>query len=217
MNTYPIEININIQRVEDLRIKLNGKEYALIPIVDNEEEEHRPDDAPTLAVFVEQLIQDLRREGRVRTSETYHGALASFKKFLQGKDIAISAIDSTLIANYEHHLKEQGLISNSTSFYMRVLRTIYKGRSHERCQYREGLRIVNAMLKPVGRKAGLNEPLTMYVARHSWASIARSMNVPLNIISQGMGHTSEQTTQIYLKSLSNKGRHFFLAFAWNFR
>ena len=125
MNTYPIEININIQRVEDLRIKLNGKEYALIPIVDNEEEEHRPDDAPTLAVFVEQLIQDLRREGRVRTSETYHGALASFKKFLQGKDIAISAIDSTLIANYEHHLKEQGLISNSTSFYMRVLRTIY--------------------------------------------------------------------------------------------
>ena len=96
MNTYPIEININIQRVEDLRIKLNGKEYALIPIVDNEEEEHRPDDAPTLAVFVEQLIQDLRREGRVRTSETYHGALASFKKFLQGKDIAISAIDSTI-------------------------------------------------------------------------------------------------------------------------
>jgi hypothetical protein len=49
MNTYPIEININIQRVEDLRIKLNGKEYALIPIVDNDEEEHRPDDAPTLA------------------------------------------------------------------------------------------------------------------------------------------------------------------------
>ena len=125
MNTYPIEININIQHVEDLRIKLNGKEYALIPIVDNEEEEHRPDDAPTLAVFVEQLIQDLRHEGRLRTSETYHGALDSFKKFLQGKDIAINAIDSALIANYEHHLKEQGLISNSTSFYMRVLRTIY--------------------------------------------------------------------------------------------
>ena len=112
MNTYPIEININIQRVEDLRIKLNGKEYALIPIVDNEEEEHRPDDAPTLAVFVEQLIQDLRREGRVRTSETYHGALASFKKFLQGKDIAISAIDSTLIANYEHH--EKPMTTHST-------------------------------------------------------------------------------------------------------
>ena len=49
MDTYPIEININIQHVEDLRIKLNGKEYALTPIVDNEEEEHRPDDAPTLA------------------------------------------------------------------------------------------------------------------------------------------------------------------------
>lgn len=73
MDTYPIEININIQHVEDLRIKLNGKEYALIPIVDNEEE-HRPDDAPTLAVFVEQLIQDLRREGRVRTNLSWSAA-----------------------------------------------------------------------------------------------------------------------------------------------
>jgi integrase len=45
----------------------------------------------------------------------------------------------------------------------------------------------------------------MYVARHSWASIAQAMNVPINVISQGMGHTTEKTTLIYLKSLLNKG------------
>ncbi|MFR9576860.1 MAG: hypothetical protein SNI54_06505 [Rikenellaceae bacterium] len=44
-------------------------------------------------------------------------------------------------------------------------------------------------------------PLTMYVARHSWASAARAKNIPISVISEGMGHDSETTTQIYLASL----------------
>lgn len=47
----------------------------------------------------------------------------------------------------------------------------------------------------------LRIPLTMYVSRHSWASIAKSKNIPLPVISEGMGHDSETTTQIYLASL----------------
>ena len=39
------------------------------------------------------------------------------------------------------------------------------------------------------------------IARHSWASIAKSKNVPLSVISEGMGHDSEATTRIYLASL----------------
>lgn len=52
-----------------------------------------------------------------------------------------------------------------------------------------------------GQQLHLQQQLTFYVARHSWASIARSMDIPLPIISEGMGHDSERTTQIYLKSL----------------
>ena len=48
---------------------------------------------------------------------------------------------------------------------------------------------------------GVQLPLTMYVARHSWASVAKNMNVPISVISEGMGHDSEMTTQIYLASL----------------
>ncbi|GKH76646.1 hypothetical protein CE91St6_22170 [Phocaeicola dorei] len=40
-----------------------------------------------------------------------------------------------------------------------------------------------------------------YIWRHSWASIAKSRNVPISVISKGMGHDSENTTQIYLASL----------------
>ena len=49
--------------------------------------------------------------------------------------------------------------------------------------------------------AGLSVPLTLYVTRHSWASTAKCKNIPLSVISEGMGHDSETTTQIYLASL----------------
>ena len=39
------------------------------------------------------------------------------------------------------------------------------------------------------------------MARHSWASIAQTNQVPLHIISGAMGHDSEVTTQIYLSSI----------------
>ena len=44
----------------------------------------------------------------------------------------------------------------------------------------------------------------MYVARHSWATTARNEGIPISIISEGMGHDSEKTTQIYLASLNNQ-------------
>lgn len=71
----------------------------------------------------------------------------------------------------------------------------------ERKQYIYSLHNVNRSLKIIGNQLGLSVPLTMYVARHAWASIARSKNIPLSVISEGMGHDSEATTRIYLASL----------------
>lgn len=48
---------------------------------------------------------------------------------------------------------------------------------------------------------GINIPLTLYVARHSWASVAKAKGIPLSVISEGMGHDNESTTRIYLASL----------------
>lgn len=71
----------------------------------------------------------------------------------------------------------------------------------ERKQYRNALRLVNNKLKAISELAGLDVNLTMYVSRHSWASAARYRNIPLAVISEGMGHDSETTTRIYLASL----------------
>lgn len=70
-------------------------------------------------------------------------------------------------------------------------------------QYKNVLYRTNKNLKEVAKLAGVPVSLTMYVARHSWASIAKSKNIPISIISEGMGHDSEMTTQIYLASLDN--------------
>ena len=41
-----------------------------------------------------------------------------------------------------------------------------------------------------------------YSARHSWATIAKNEGIPISLISEGLGHTSEKTTQIYLNSFA---------------
>ncbi len=73
----------------------------------------------------------------------------------------------------------------------------------ERSAYRNAGYNINRNLKRIGRMVGAPFALTLYVARHSWASIAKHKGIPLGVISEGMGHESESTTRIYLASLDN--------------
>ena len=86
---------------------------------------------------------------------------------------------------------------NKTNFLLPII----KEQGNERKQYNNALHLVNYHLKDLSKRLRLQRPLTMYVARHSWASAAKAKNVPLSVISEGMGHDSEATTQIYLASL----------------
>lgn len=273
--------------------------------------------------FMQETIVQLQKLGKTRTAETYQSALASFMRFREGKDVLISHIKDNLIVAYENSMKASGLSSNTTSFYMRILRAVYnravkqgitkqkypfqyvytgvaktrkravdisivrrlaemdldrnpsaalardmflfsfytRGMSFvdmaylrksdlsrgiltyrrrktgqnlfirwekcmdeivssydnpssfyllpiitssdtdERQQYISMSHKINRSLKSLGKKLGLPTPLTMYVARHTWANAARKKKIPISVISEGMGHTSEMTTRIYLSSL----------------
>lgn len=72
-----------------------------------------------------------------------------------------------------------------------------------RKQYISASHSTNRCLRKIGESAGLEFPLTMYVARHTWASEAYKMNIPVAVISESLGHTSESTTRIYLNDLGN--------------
>ena len=71
-------------------------------------------------------------------------------------------------------------------------------------QCRSRLHLINRCLRRLGERLALPQRLTSYVARHSWASIARQQRVPLAAISEAMGHTSERTTRIYLRTFDNR-------------
>jgi site-specific recombinase XerD len=70
--------------------------------------------------------------------------------------------------------------------------------------YLSQMQKTNHKLRDLAKLIELNIPLTSYVARHSWATIAKRSGVPTAVISEGLGHTTEKTTQIYLDSFENE-------------
>lgn len=83
-----------------------------------------------------------------------------------------------------------------------LLPIIKRGVKDERRAFKTMQYRVNYALKMLGKALGLSRPLTMYVARHTWASIAQASHVPLPVISAALGHTSERTTRIYLEAIA---------------
>ena len=85
-----------------------------------------------------------------------------------------------------------------TPYLLPIIKNIGK---NERRQYINAAHLINRKLKMIGELLNLNVTLTTYVARHAWASIARSKNISISVICEAMGHDSENTTKIYLASL----------------
>lgn len=282
-------------------------------------------DEYSLFNYMESLAVRLRSNERVRTSESYRSALASFKTFRDGEDIMLDSLTADIMEDYEAWLKSRNVVPNTISYYMRTLRAVYnravengtienstpfrrvytgidktvkralpmsvlkkikgldlslfptldyardmfmmsfylRGMSfvdmaflrkedladgllsyrrrktgqrlsirwlgemqaivdkygenetvyllpiirrrdiNERCAYRNRQYAINRALKEIAAMVGIKVPLTMYVARHSWASAAKQNGVPISVISEGMGHDSESTTKIYLAQLDS--------------
>ncbi|MFA5814258.1 MAG: site-specific integrase [Bacteroidales bacterium] len=80
---------------------------------------------------------------------------------------------------------------------------VIKRKGNEYLDYVSFKRLVNKKLKDIAELAEISTPLTTYVARHSWATIAKRQGISTAIISEGLGHETEQTTQVYLDSFEN--------------
>lgn len=96
----------------------------------------------------------------------------------------------------------QGIVDRYDTSETPYLLPIIRNRdADEWRQYKNACHLVNDKLKKLGEQLRLPIPLTSYVARHAWASIAKSKNIPVATISEAMGYDSEHTTRIYLASL----------------
>ena len=56
--------------------------------------------------------------------------------------------------------------------------------TNERCTYRNAGYNINHNLKRIAEMVGITIPLTLYVARHSWASAAKAKGIPVSVISE---------------------------------
>ena len=113
------------------------------------------------------------------------------KKTNQHLSVAWEQALQTIVDRYAH-------LTQNTSYLLPIIRA-EDGTEYQ--QYRRMHENVNRALRIIGERAGLRIRLTTYVARHTWASIARNMNFSIAIISEGMGHRSYRTTQVYLDSI----------------
>ena len=275
--------------------------------------------------FMNEQIRFLSECNRLGTALNYRRAADALALFLNGRALLISELTSQFIEQYNDHLLRKGLIRNSISFHMRILRAVYNkavrcgiveqtfpfrnvytgidrtrkravgeniiarlirmdlpadtplaltrdmfvfsfytrgmsfvdmaylrktdiqegiirysrhktgqplavrvepcirdiidryagptpyvfpvldGSGQAQCfhQYKTALRHYNRRLEKLSRLLGMEHGISSYTSRHSWATMARNHNIPISIISAGMGHSSERTTQIYLSTLES--------------
>jgi len=109
--------------------------------------------------------------------------------------------------------------SNDTKYSPYLFPIIKIPGRNEYRQYETALKLQNRRLKQLAAWIGLSRSsielstincspreanivcqLSTHYARHTWASLAKELNYPLAVISEGLGHTSEKTTSIYLSS-----------------
>lgn len=121
--------------------------------------------------------------------ENITGDMLSYRRKKTGQllEMKIEPVLETLITKYA---------DPSSPYLLPMLREddSYKG-------YRLVQRKLNKRILKVGSLLGFTFPLTFYVARHTWATLARDEGVSVSVISTCMGHVSENTTRIYLAQI----------------
>ena len=79
----------------------------------------------TFFTFIRSMVAKKAAAKRYGTAKTYHDCLASFSSFRNGEDITFDALDGETMVQYEVWLRNKGLKRNSSSCYLRTLKTLY--------------------------------------------------------------------------------------------
>ncbi|MFV0420359.1 MAG: phage integrase SAM-like domain-containing protein [Dysgonomonas sp.] len=129
----------------------------------------------------------------LRKENIRHGVISYYRKKTGQKiEITITPTLKRIIDSFSEEVRY-------SAYLFPVIRDTNKS---PRVQYESGLNIQNKRLKRLAKmaKIDLEWGLTTHVSRHSWATIGKIQNLPLSVISEGLGHSSEKMTYTYLAS-----------------
>ena len=318
-----IDSDVALLRRVILDLDSSGIDYSVNDIINRYKS---PQSHILVLDYMRSQVEQLRATNRLGTAKNYEKTMSSFSEFLGDVRLPLSALTEQVITDYNSFLVQRGLVRNSVSFYMRVLRAVYNkavrqklieqqhpftevytgiDRTRKRAvsesvisqlyklkltedtplalardififsyctrgmafvdiaylkkeniqngvicyarrktgqllsvriepsiqriidryssalspyvfpiltstetkeayeEYQTAINNHNRLLRRLSKMLPAGCKLTSYTSRHSWATAARNHNVPISVISAGMGHTSEQTTHIYLTMLEN--------------
>lgn len=107
------------------------------------------------------------------------------------------------IPPYALRLIEQYCTPDSDYLFPILRKDLHGGWEEYQC-YQEALRRYNRLLKQVVMRFLPGVRVSSYTARHTWATLAYHMGIPVGAISQSLGHSSIRVTEVYLKPFENK-------------
>lgn len=127
------------------------------------------------------------------------GERINYKRTKTGKLFSIKILPPVqeILNFYREH-------NANSSYVFPILDETYPTLEKRRQRITSGLRAFNKHLKIFAKQVELEGKVTSYVSRHSWATILKRMGVSTTVISEGLGHASEKTTQVYLDSFENE-------------
>lgn len=137
---------------------------------------------------------------RLKKSNIRGGVLRYVRK-KTGRQIEVRITEQmqTIIDSFATQVKNSAYVFP----IIHIERTKSGNNRETRLQYETALRTQNNRLKELAVLAGIDKNLSTHVARHSWATIGKQQNLPLQVICECLGHSSEKITQIYLNQLNN--------------
>ena len=100
----------------------SGMDYSVEDIVNRYKS---PQSHILVLDYMRTQIEQLRATNRLGTAKNYEKTMCSFGEFLGDVRLPLSALTEQVITDYNSFLIQRGLVRNSVSFYMRVLRAIY--------------------------------------------------------------------------------------------
>ena len=73
----------------------------------------------------------------------------------------------------------------------------------ERKAIRQVTKIINKYVKRIAAAVGIEQHVTTYTARHSYATVLKRSGAPVEFISEALGHADIRTTENYLDSFED--------------
>lgn len=127
-----------------------------------------------------------------------HGNVITYRRRKTGRMLSVTLLPEAMA------LLEKYMNRDSSSPYLLSLLKSGEGTEEAYHEYQMALRIFNRQLKIVGESLGLEQKLSSYTARHTWATTAYHCEIHTGIISEAMGHSSITVTETYLKPFQSK-------------